>query len=239
MADLKVTSFLIFRLKLIQPDTKMICLNNANNPTGTILDKNFLEQVVEIAKSVGAYVLVDEVYLPFDHPEDFTPIVDLDDKGISTNSLSKAYSVPGVRIGWTATNAELADIFRKFRDYTMICGGVFNDQLATYVLRHRDQVLARNRKLIFGNLAIYKDWIDHEDQASVVMQRAVSTSLPKLDVPVDIHIFCENLLKDEGVLLVPGDAFDTPGHARLGYCAPEATLCEGLKRLSKYMQQYG
>ncbi len=189
----------------------MICLNNVNNPTGTILDKNFLEQVVEIAKSVGAYVLVDEVYLPFDHPEDFTPIVDLYNKGISTNSLSKAYSVPGVRIGWTATNAELADIFRKFRDNTMICGGVFNDQLATYVLRHRDQVLARNRKLVFGNLAIYKDWIDHEDQASVVMPRAVSTSFPKLDVPVDIHTFCENLLKDEGVLLVPGDAFDTPG----------------------------
>lgn len=122
--------------QLIRPDTKMICLNNANNPTGTILDRDFLEQVVEIAKSVGAYILVDEVYLPLDHPEDFTPIVDLYDKGISTNSLSKTYSVPGVRIGWTATNAELADVFRKFRDYTMICGGVFNDQLATYVLRH-------------------------------------------------------------------------------------------------------
>ena len=102
----------------------------------------------------------------------------------------------------------------------MICGGVFNDQLATYVLRHRDQVLARNQKLIFGNLAIYKDWIDHEDQASVVMQRAVSTSFPKLDVPVDIHIFCENLLKDEGGLLVPGDAFDTPGHAPVGLLCP-------------------
>ena len=66
----------------------------------------------------------------------------------------------------------------------------------------------------------------------------VPTSFPKLDVPVDIHTFCENLLKDEGVLLVPGDAFDTPGHARLGYCAPEATLRECLKRLSKYMHQY-
>ena len=224
--------------KLIRPDTEMICLNNANNPTGTILDRDFLEQVVEIAKSVGAYVLVDEVYLPLDHPEDFTPIVDLYDKGISTNSLSKTYSVPGVRIGWTATNAELADVFRKFRDYTMICGGVFNDQLATYVLRHRDQVLARNRQLVLGNLAIYKDWNDREDRASVVMPRSVSTSFPKLDVPVDIHTFCENLLKDTGVLLVPGDAFDTPEHVRLGYCAPEVTLREGLKRLSKYMHQY-
>ncbi|OTA52407.1 aminotransferase [Limosilactobacillus reuteri] len=223
---------------MVKPNTKMICLNNANNPTGTVLDKEFLEQVVEIAKSVDAYVLVDEVYLPLDHPEKFAQIIDLYDRGISTNSLSKTYSVPGARIGWTATNAEVADVFRKFRDYTMICGGVFNDQLATYVLRHRDQVLARNRKLVLGNLAVYKDWIDHEDRASVIMPQAVSTSFPKLDVPVDIHTFCENLLHDEGVLLVPGDAFDTPGHVRLGYCAPEATLKEGLKRLSKYMHQY-
>ena len=224
--------------KLIRPDTKMICLNNANNPTGTILDKKFLEQVVEIAKSVGAYVLVDEVYLPLDDPTKFTSIIDLYDKGIATNSLSKTYSVPGIRIGWTATNSELADLFRKFRDYTMICGGVFNDLLATYVLRHRDQVLARNRKLVFGNLKIYQEWIEHEDRASVVMPQAVSTSFPKLDVPVDIHTFCENLLKDEGVLLVPGDAFDTPKHVRLGYCAPKATLKEGLKRLSSYLHQW-
>lgn len=224
--------------KLMRRDTKMICLNNANNPTGTILDEDFLKQVVEIAKSVGAYVLVDEVYLPLDDPSKFTPIVDLYDKGISTNSLSKTYSVPGIRIGWTATNSELADLFRKFRDYTMICGGVFNDLLATYVMKHRDAVLARNRKLVLGNLAIYKEWVANEDRVSVVMPQAVSTSFPKLDVPVDIHTFCENLLKDEGVLLVPGDSFDTPKHVRLGYCAPQATLKEGLKRLSKYMHQY-
>lgn len=73
---------------MVKPNTKMICLNNANNPTGTVLDKEFLEQVVEIAKSVDAYVLVDEVYLPLDHPEKFAQIIDLYDRGISTNSLS-------------------------------------------------------------------------------------------------------------------------------------------------------
>ncbi|MFR0580785.1 aminotransferase class I/II-fold pyridoxal phosphate-dependent enzyme, partial [Limosilactobacillus mucosae] len=160
------------------------------------------------------------------------------DKGIATNSLSKTYSVPGIRIGWTATNAALAERFRKYRDYTMICGGVFNDLLATYVLRHKKQVLARNRKLVLGNLKIYQDWIEHEERASVVIPQAVSTSFPKLDVPVDIHQFCEQLLADQGVLLVPGDAFDTPGHVRLGYCAPQVALKEGLKRLSIALHQY-
>lgn len=120
----------------------------------------------------------------------------------------------------------------------MICGGVFNDLLATYILRHKKQVLVRNRKLVLGNLKIYQDWIEHEERASVVIPQAVSTSFPKLDVPVNIHQFCEQLLADQGVLLVPGDAFDTPGHVRLGYCAPEKTLKEGLKRLSKALHQY-
>ncbi|MCG4650993.1 aminotransferase, partial [Bifidobacterium longum] len=74
--------------------------------------------------------------------------------------------------------AELTERFRKYRDYTMICGGVFNDLLATYVLRHKKQVLARNRKLVLGNLKIYQDWIEHEERASVVIPQAVSTSFP-------------------------------------------------------------
>lgn len=223
---------------LIRPNTKMICLNNANNPTGTLLDKAFLQQVVELARQVDAYVLVDEVYLPLDDPDQFTSIVDLYDKGIATNSLSKTYSMPGIRIGWTASNATVADLFRKYRDYTMICAGVFNDLMATYILKHRDQVLARNRQLVMNNLAIYRDWIDSEPRASVVMPQAVSTSFPKLDVPEDIEAFCIRLLKETGVLLVPGNRFDMPGHVRLGYCADEATLREGLKRLSTFLRQY-
>lgn len=103
------------------------------------MDQEFLQQVVDLAAQVGAYILVDEVYLPLDQPEKFVSIVDLYDKGIATNSLSKTYSVPGIRIGWTAANAELTERFRKYRDYTMICGGVFNDLMATYVLRHKNR----------------------------------------------------------------------------------------------------
>lgn len=223
---------------LMRPDTKMICLNNANNPTGTLLDETFLKQVVELAKQSGAYVLVDEVYLPLVHSEEFVSIVDLYDKGIATNSLSKTYSMPGIRLGWTASNAAVADLFRKYRDYTMICCGVFNDAMAVYILKHRDQVLDRNRKLVLNNLKIYKDWIASEPRASVVMPQAVSTSFPKLDIPEDIETFCIRLLKEQGVLLVPGTRFDMPGHVRLGYCADESTLREGLKRLSAFMRQY-
>lgn len=110
--------------------------------------------------------------------------------------------------------------------------------MVTYILKHRKQVLKRNQQLVMKNLAIYRQWIDDEPRASVVMPQAVSTSFPKLDVPDEIEDFCLRLLKETGVLLVPGNRFDMLGHVRLGYCADEATLRTGLKRLSKFLRQY-
>lgn len=225
---------------LIRPNTKMICLNNANNPTGTILDRTFLEEVVAIAKTVGAYVLVDEVYLPLEDGVDYAPIVDLYDKGISTNSLSKTYSVPGVRLGWTASNAKVTDIFRKYRDYTMICAGVFDDALGSFVLQHKDAVLARNKAIVSKNLGILKEWVENEPLVSMVYPKSVSTSFVKFNEldPELTEDFCIQLLKEKGVLLVPGNRFDLPGHARLGYCTDEETLRRGLKLLSEFLREY-
>jgi aspartate/methionine/tyrosine aminotransferase len=225
---------------MIRPNTKMIALNNANNPTGTILDRDFLNEVVKIAREVGAYVLVDEVYLPLESDSNYAPIVDLYEKGISTNSLSKTYSVPGVRLGWTASNAEVADIFRKYRDYTMICAGVFDDALGALVLKHRDQVLARNQKIVSHNLAILREWVENEPAASMIYPKSVSTSFVKFNDldPEKTEDFAIQLLKTKGVLIVPGNRFDLPGHARIGYCTDEATLRQGLAALSEFLHEY-
>lgn len=227
--------------QMIRPNTKMICLNNANNPTGTTLNKSFLQEVVELAQSVGAYVLVDEVYLPLDESEDYAPIVDLYEKGISTNSLSKTYSVPGVRLGWVATqDAKLADEFRKYRDYTMICCGVFDDALGTLVLKHRDKVLARNKAIVSKNLEILRQWVENEPLVSMIYPKSVSTSFVKFEElnPEKTEEFCIDLLKSKGVLLVPGNRFDLPGYARLGYCTNEDTLRQGLTALSQFLREY-
>ena len=224
--------------KLVRPDTKLICINNASNPLGTVLPAETLEQIAEIAASVGAYILSDEVYLPLQDTESFVSMADLYDKAVVSNSLSKTYSVPGVRIGWTVSNKEVADRFRVYRDYTMICDGVFNDALAVHVLRNRDKVLDRNRKIVFNNLAIAQEWVDNEPRVSWAPPKAVSTSYIKLDIPTDDEEFCKRLLAEQGVLLVPGSRFELPCGARLGYCAPEATLREGLKRLSAALRQF-
>ncbi len=223
--------------KLIRKDTKLICINNASNPLGTCIPRDLLEEIVEVAKSVGAWVLADEVFFPVEDTDQYVSVVDLYDKAVATNSISKRYSVPAARVGWTVSNAQLADHMRHLRDYTMICAGVFNDALATLVLRNREAILDRNRAIIQKNRAIVQEWIDHEPRVSWIPPKGVSVSYIRLDIPEDDEKFCLDILEDEGVLLVPGSRFDLPKGARLGYCAKEETLRTGLGILSDYLKK--
>ena len=189
--------------RLVCPNTKLICINNASNPIGTVLDADMLGQIAEIARSVGAYVLCDEVYLPLENTESFMSMVDVYERAIVTNSLSKTYSTPAARVGWVLADKEVSNRIRTYRDYTMICGGVFNDALATYVL-----------------------------------EQGVSTSFIQLDIPEDDEEFCKRLLSERGVLLVPGSRFELPCGARLGYCASEDVLREGLRLLGEALAEF-
>lgn len=223
--------------QLIRPNTKMICINNANNPTGAVMDDDYLRELVAIAESCGAYILADEVYRPFTDKK-VSSIIDLYDKGISVNSLSKTFSLPGIRAGWVAACDEVTDILRDYRDYTMICAGVFDDMVATLALEHKTAILARNRNIIRENLAILDQWIATESKASYVRPAEVPTSFVKLDVNVPIEEFCLTLLQKYGVLLVPGNRFDREGYVRLGYSCQQEILGQGLQLLSACLKEF-
>ena len=107
--------------RLVRPNTKLICINNASNPIGTVLDADMLGQIAEIARSVGAYVLCDEVYLPLENTESFMSMADVYEKAIVTNSVSKTYSMPAARVGWVVADEEVSNRIRTYPDYTMIC----------------------------------------------------------------------------------------------------------------------
>ena len=221
--------------RLIRPNTKMICINNANNPTGALMDTAYLEELVTIAKEVDAYIFSDEVYRSFDQPA--PSIVDLYEKGIAINSLSKTYSIPGIRVGWVASNTEVADILRDYRDYTMICAGVFDDMVATLVLENKEAILERNRQIVAENLALMDAWIAKEPKASWIRPDSVSTSFVKLDVNRPIEDFALELLQEYGVLVVPGNRFDKESHVRVGYCCDKEVLQKGLGKLSQFLNK--
>ena len=147
---------------LVTPETKMICLNNPNNPTGALMSEAQLQQIVDIARSVDAYILCDEVYRHLTQTDDWCPsIADLYEKGISVSSMSKVFSLAGLRLGWIATrDAAALKAFLSHRDYNLISCGLFDDAAASVALAHRDVMLRRNQAIVRESLAILDAWVD-------------------------------------------------------------------------------
>lgn len=217
--------------KMVRKDTRLICLNNAANPTAALLSPEDLERVAEVARWAGAYVLCDEVYLPVVEDQGYVSVVDVYEKGVATNSLSKSFSVPGVRIGWTVGPDELSDRIRSVRDYTLISAGVPNDVIATLVLEHAEEVLARNRAIAAERAATVESWLARTPRAAWANPQGVPVSYLDLDLPAGVSDvdFCLKILRERGVLLVPGSCFELPGGVRLGYCCPAEVLEAGLE----------
>ncbi|HGK7333671.1 TPA: aminotransferase [Streptococcus suis] len=223
--------------QLIRPNTKMICINNANNPTGAVMDRAYLEELAEIASEVGAYILSDEVYRSFSDL-DIPSIIEVYDKGIAVNSLSKTYSLPGIRVGWVTANHQVTDILRDYRDYTMICAGVFDNLVAQLALASRKEILKRNRRILEENLAILDQWMEKEPLVSYIRPAVVSTSFVKIAVDMPMEEFCLQLLQEYGVLLVPGNRFERDGYVRLGFACEQETLIKGLEKLSQFLRRF-
>jgi aspartate/methionine/tyrosine aminotransferase len=221
----------------VKPNTKLIAFTNPNNPTGALIERPMLEDMVDIADSVGAYLLCDEVYRGTAQVGDgMSPsIVDLYEKGISTAGMSKVFSLAGLRVGWVIAPQEVREQVLIHRDYDTISVGMINDHFAAIALEHADKVLARSHEITRGNLALLEAWIAKEPKVSWVKPRAGTTAMLKLNIPVTAREFCIDLVTKTGVMLTPGDAFDMEGYARIGFANDTQTLTEGLAALSEYL----
>jgi aspartate/methionine/tyrosine aminotransferase len=221
----------------VKPNTKLIAFTNPNNPTGALIERPMLEDMVDIADSVGAYLLCDEVYRGTAQVGDgMSPsIADLYAKGISTAGMSKVFSLAGLRVGWVIAPQEVREQVLIHRDYDTISVGMINDHFAAIALEHADKVLARSHEITRGNLALLEAWIAKEPKVSWVKPRAGTTAMLKLNIPVTAREFCIDLVTKTGVMLTPGDAFDMEGYARIGFANDTQTLTEGLAALSEYL----
>ena len=225
--------------KLVTPNTKLICLNNPNNPTGALMSRELLQQIVEIADSVHAWILCDEVYRHLTQKEEWCEsIVDLYDRGISVSSMSKVFSLAGLRLGWIATHDE--NVIRaclSHRDYNLISCGMFDERVAAVALQHRDVLLARSRNIVRGNLEILDDWVSLEPRVRYVRPRAGTTALVFYDYSIDSYPFCERMLRETGAFVTPGDCFGQPQSMRIGYACDPQVLREGLAAVSAFLRR--
>lgn len=226
------------RLRDLARGAKLVALTNPNNPTGALIDRPMLEEIVAIARAEGAWLLADEVYRGVDQEGDgFTAsVADLYEKGISTGSMSKAYALAGLRLGWIAAPAEVLRAAMIHRDYNTISVSMIDDHFAALALESRDRVLARSREITRGNLAILSEWVAAEPLISWIRPRSGTTAFLRYDVRMSSETFCARLLDETGVLLVPGSAFDMDGHVRIGYANSPDVLSAGLSRMSSFLK---
>ena len=224
--------------KLATPGTKLICINNPNNPTGAWMDREMLLKIVEIARSVGAYILCDEVYRHLTQSDAWSEsIADLYEKGISVSSMSKVFSLAGLRLGWIASHDRdfLASCF-SHRDYNLISCGIFDESVAQIALRHKDVLLQRNRQIVRENLAILDEWVRSEPKVHYVKPKAGTTALVYYDAPLPSYDFCKAMYHATGAFVTPGDCFAQPYSMRIGYACDKDTLQKGLAAISEFLR---
>ena len=222
---------------MVTPQTKLIALTNPNNPTGALIDRALMAQIVAIAREVDAWVLCDEVYRGTDQQGDglTASVADLYEKGISTASMSKAFSLAGLRLGWVVGPEALIEDIMKHRDYDTISVGMIDDHFAALALEHKSRLLARAHQITRGNLAILSDWVETTPGITWVKPRSGTTALLKYDLDRPSRALCVDLLQETGVLLTPGSALHMEGYLRIGYANNPAILKEGLARLSAFL----
>ena len=226
---------------MIKENTKLIIINNPNNPLGSVIPNNVMKQICQLCEKHDIYLHSDEVYRPMFHslgPNFEVPesACSLYSKAIVTCSMSKAYSVAGIRLGWmiTADKQVLRDAASR-RDYNTISVSVIDDRIAQYVLKNADNVIARNMRLCKENYQYLTEFIDkhQNDFEYVATPQGGTVCLLRIKNIKNTYDFAAYLANEFNVLAVPGEAFNFPGTLRIGYGNSKDDLINGLPLLKK------
>ncbi len=220
--------------RLVTPRTRLIVVNTPHNPTGAMLTPDELRRVHDLARAAGATLLGDEAYRWLEVPGEAPlapPVRDLGAGTISVGTLSKPFGLPGLRIGWLAGPADFIAACWAMRDYVSLSPGKLNDALAVLALRHRDQIVARNRAIIERNLATAERWLAaHRDLVSWTRPRGGLLALLRYNLDIPSLDLANRLAEEWSVMLAPGAAFGFEGYLRIGIGQDPAIFAEGLER---------
>jgi aspartate/methionine/tyrosine aminotransferase len=239
---------------LIKPNTKLLVINNPQNPTGAILKKPLLQQIIDVARENDICIMSDEVYRPLFHSidpvsSDFPPsMMSMGyPKTVVTGSMSKAYALAGIRVGWIASrDPSIIEAIANARHYTTISVSQLDEQVAAFALDPNTihSLLARNIQLAKKNLAILDKFVIKNDEAvEWVKPLAGTTAFLKIHLdgkPVDSADFCKKLLEKTGVLLVPGDTCfgeEWKGYVRVGFVNHTDVVKEGLDKVTQFLRR--
>jgi len=219
------------------PETRLVVLTNLHNPSGALTPPATLMEIGEAAASVGARVLVDEVYreTAFEHPA--PPIAAASPAFLSTSSLTKAWGLSGLRSGWAIASPELAEAMRRARDVVDAVGSFPSDTIAAVALDQMDRLGDRARSILLGNSRRLADAMDSAAEAGIVEwvrpPAGASIGFPRLVGTEDAGPFVEWMRDRYGVGIVPGRFFEMPAHFRIAVGGDPARVGPALDRLEE------
>jgi aspartate/methionine/tyrosine aminotransferase len=220
----------------VSANTKLIAICNPNNPTGAILTESEMAAIISIAGKVGAWILADEVYSGAERLTDVqTPsFYDRYPKVIAIGSMSKAYGLPGLRIGWAVGPADiLSDIWAR-HEYTTISATMLSNRLAALALSPevRPRILQRTRSYIRQGFPVLQEFMDsHENTFSLTPPGAAAIAFVRYHLDINSTAFTERLRQEKSTLIVPGDHFGMDRFVRISFGLPHDYLVEALDRI--------
>ncbi|HEY3247615.1 MAG TPA: aminotransferase class I/II-fold pyridoxal phosphate-dependent enzyme [bacterium] len=226
--------------RLVTPRTKAIFVCNPNNPTGAVLSVDGMNAICEAAARVDAWVVADEVYRGAELTGHPTPSFwDRARKVIVTGGLSKAYGLPGLRIGWIVAPHDLAEALWGYHDYTSIAPSMLSDHVARMALTPRtyQRIAMRSRGILTDGLETLAGWANGlGDTISWVPPKAGAIAFVRYHAPANSSALAERLRREHSVLVVPGDHFLMDGYLRVGFGGEKSTLQAGLDRLGQVLR---
>jgi aspartate/methionine/tyrosine aminotransferase len=225
--------------RVVSPRTKLIIVCTPNNPTGARLTSAELDEIARIAGRHGSWVLSDEVYRGAELDGEESPSMwGRYDRTIVTSGLSKAYGLPGLRIGWIAAPASFVASTWTYHDYTTIAPAALSDRLARIALRpeRRVRLLERTRGILRANLPLIETWLaEHNPAFSWIRPEAGAIFYVRYNYSVNSTELVTRLRETKSVLIVPGDHFGMDGYLRVGYGERPDYLSAGLTRVHEVL----
>ncbi|CCV10699.1 pyridoxal phosphate-dependent aminotransferase [Mesorhizobium sp. STM 4661] len=226
----------------MRPNTRLVSVTCPHNPTGTMMSQADLDALVELAESRNCHLLVDETYRDLSYGRRLPSAASLSARAISVSSLSKAFGIPGIRIGWLVTrDTALQEQFLAAKEQIGICGSVIDETIARSMLERRDDFLKKLLPEMAKRRDIVQAWIDREPLVDWVRPQGGVVGFPRLNVDAgfDLDRFYVNLLENHGTYVGPGHWFDMPKRFfRVGFGWPkEAELQGGLDAISAALRE--
>lgn len=225
----------------VTKDTRLLYLSNPNNPTGSVLSDEAMKRIVARCEATGTWLLSDEVYLGAEISRPRTrSFWGMSDRVIVTSGLSKAYGIPGVRIGWMVGPKALIEASWTQHDYLTIGPNKMSDRIARVAVDkpNRERCYARTREILVHNLPIARDWIaSFGGRVTWREPDAGAIALIKYDSPVPSLEVAERVRTKQSTLIVPGSHVGLEGYLRIWLGGKEAFLREGLRRIGEELSQ--